>query len=56
MVLHVRMLLLHTEITEANLCAFVNRLFHEDFSSIDGTNLLPFPCFIYINLVEGLNG
>ena len=26
----------HTEITEVNLSAFVYRLFHEDFSSIDG--------------------
>ena len=28
-----------TEITEVNLSAFVYRLFHEDFSSINGTKI-----------------
>ena len=33
--LHLR----YTKITEVNLSAFVYRLFHDDFSSICGTNL-----------------
>ena len=27
----------YTKIVEVNLCAFAYRVFHEDFSSIDGT-------------------
>ena len=40
-----------TEITEINLSTFVYRLFHEDFSSLVGTNLLNhFPAlYIYID-------
>ena len=50
----------YTETTEVNLSAFVYRLFHEDFSSLVGANLLNhFPALytlMLINLVGALNG
>ena len=35
-----------TQITEVDLSAFVYRLFHKDFSSLDGTPLSTLPCVI----------
>ena len=49
----------YTKILEVNLFAFAYRLFHEDFSSIDGTlhGIHSFSSYIiYINLVGFLNG
>ena len=51
--------LLYTKILEVNLFAFAYRLFHEDFSSIDGAlhDTQPFSqLYIYFNLVGILNG
>ena len=49
--------LFYTQILEVNLFAFAYRLFHEDFSPIDGAlhDAQPFS-FIYINLVGFLDG
>ena len=48
----------YTKILNVNLFAFAYRLFHEDFSPIDGAlhDTQPFSSFIYINLVGFLNG
>ena len=47
----------HTKILEVNLFAFACRLFHEDFSPIDGAlhDTQPFSSFMYINLEGFLN-
>ena len=47
-----------TNILEVSLFAYAYRLFHEDFSSIDGAlhDTQPFSSFIYINLVGFLDG
>ena len=44
---------IYTKILKVNLFAFAYRLFHEDFSPIDGAlyDTQPFSNFIYINLV-----
>ena len=46
-----------TKISEVNSFAFIYRLFHEDFSSIVGTNTVAYSqlstCLIYINLGVG---
>ena len=43
--------LLYTKIPEVNLVAFAYRLFHEDFSSLDGAlhDTHPYSSFIYIH-------
>ena len=41
-----------TEIIEANFSAFVYRLFHEDVSSIDGTNAAKLTFVVYVHNIK----
>ena len=49
---------INTKILEVSLFAFTYRLFHEDFSPINGAlhDTQPLSSFIYFNLVGFLNG